>query len=147
MKKVLMLLFFVAIAISCTQGKRVIEKDDILGEWKEIQVRKTKNTPVEKISDCSNDGLTKGSVYTFNSDGTYLQKAICPDAKSEERGRWSYSDNILVLKINASNEEIEYKYSVSDQGKNQIKFSFVLFRKDANIIDYIDGYYVVLEKQ
>lgn len=149
MKKLLGLFILATTISACIMGKFAVEKKDIVGEWKEIKVRKTKNSTVKNISDCSNDSLPKGSLYDFSVDGTYFKKGICPKGKQHEYGVWSYSDNILTLTVidSTSKEDIEYKYSVSNQNKNQIKLSFVLFRKDASIIDYIDGYYVVLEKR
>ncbi|KAF2518338.1 copper resistance protein NlpE [Flavobacterium salilacus subsp. salilacus] len=144
MKKVLMLLFFAAIAISCTQVKRLIEAEDIVGKWKEVQGRKTKNSPVEDIIVNCNDSLSNGDIFFFNTDGTYLKRSICPDRQHEEEGTWVYRNNIISLTTGKDN----IKFSVSDAGKNKIKLSSLLINIDGTVIDDFDmGFFVVLEKQ
>lgn len=145
MKKTL-LLFFAGAIIGCSEGKKIIEKEDIMGQWKEVQVKKTRKTLVMDVTDCENKG--GGDIYTFNADGSYTTKNFCTGEMDSEGNTWTYEDNILDLKDKDSEGNLfEVRYSVSDNGNNQLKLSLVFNQYNGHCPVDMYGYYVVLDKQ
>ncbi|KAF2518336.1 hypothetical protein E0W68_09960 [Flavobacterium salilacus subsp. salilacus] len=153
MKKIVLFIFALSL-FGCTTGKRLIEAEDIIGKWKEVQGRATKNSPLKDISTNCEDNSSNGSIFIFNSDGTFLLKSICPDKQPEEKGKWVYHNNILSLTQNISDlnqgdfTDYNAKYSVSNEGNNKIKLYVLSSQVDGNIHDDFDrGSYIILEKQ
>ena len=128
----------------CSASKRIIEKKDIPGQWKEIQGRATKNSPVKDAADDCLGGPNSSSMFLFKNDGSYSYNDNCSEKKYKEKGTWEYRDHILSLTTGNYN----IKFSVSDAGRNKIKLSSLLTNNDGNLHDYFDfGYFVILEKQ
>ena len=144
MKKIILLLLIAVAAISCSQDKKIIEREDLIGQWKEIQRRATLKTPVHDIPDCE-DKHMYGELYTFNTDINYTVKNICPGGKPEEKGTWIYRDNILSL----MKGEYNYKISVLDEGSDKVKFAVVSAEKNGvSVVDFFQvGTYSIFEKQ
>lgn len=143
MKKLILLLIVVT-AVSCSEDKRIVEREDIIGEWKEIQRRNTKKIPVYDILDCD-DKNANGELYTFNADSTYTVRGICPGVEPEVKGEWIYRDNIISL----MKGEYNYKFSVVYEGNNKIKFAVVSVEKNglSNVDFFQLGTYSIFEKQ
>lgn len=143
MKKIFLFILTIMI-FGCSASKRIIEKDYILGQWKEIQGRATKNSPVKDAADDCLGGPNSSSMFLFKNDGSYSYNDNCSEQKYKEKGTWEYRDHILSL--TTGNDNI--KFSVSYAGKNKIKFSSLLINMDGDVVDNFDfGYFVILEKQ
>jgi len=144
MKKLSLLLLLVVSAISCSGDDKVIEREDIIGQWKEIQRRPTKKTPVYNIPDCG-DEKANGQLYTFKADSTYTVRNFCPGGKPEENGRWIYRDHVISL----TKDSINMKYSLVNEGDNRIKFAFISYENNgrSNMDGFEMGYYSMFEKQ
>jgi len=130
MKQALLLIFIFTIA-SCSEEKKVIERKDIIGQWKEIQRKPSKRRSAINFVECK--GNVIGQLYTFNADSTYTAKGYCPgNTKPEEKGTWMYRNNVLSI----TNDSIKWRYSVSDAGDNKIKFLVVT--SEINGESYVD---------
>ena len=140
MKKNLVLSILAVFIFSCTTNKTVVEKKELVGEWKEIKGRATKNAGVKDIiTDCED-----GCSFTFKNDGTYFYNGACDDKKPEENGTWIYRDNILSLTTGKDN----IKFSVSGVGEDKLKLSSLSINIDGNLSDNFDmGFFVILERQ
>jgi hypothetical protein len=144
MKKILIQFTFLVTVIGCSDYNSGIQKEDIVGEWKEIQVRNTKNSPIKNVVVNCEDSLSDAGICFFNPDGTYTQDDICPDKEPEQKGKWEYRDSIISLTIGKDN----MKFSVSDAGKDKIKLSSLSIDIDGTVTDKSDsGFFIVLEKQ
>lgn len=142
MKKIVLLIFIVALA-SCSKEKRVIERSDLIGQWKEIERKPTKRRPPINV-ECK--GNISGLLYTFNADSTYTAMGYCPENKIPgEKGTWMYRNNVLSI----TNDSIKWRYSVSDAGDKKIKFLVVT--SEVNRESYVDWdlmeFSIILEKQ
>lgn len=144
MKKFILLLLISETASSCAEDKKFIEREDVIGEWKEIQRRNTNKVPVFNIPDCGDKNAT-GELYTFNVDSTYTVKSICPGGEPEEKGTWIYRDHVLSL----TKDSINIKFSLTHEDRNKIRFNVISWEN--NGVSHVDmfklGTYSVFEKQ
>ena len=144
MKKLIMLFVLAITILNCKEGSQQIERSDILGVWKEVQGRITKNSPIKDIivTDCENGSDVFS--YNFKNDGIVLLKSTCPDAELQEEWKWDYQSDVLTLTTGNDN----MKFSVSDEGENKIKLSSISVTIDGALSDSYDfGYFLVLEKK
>lgn len=144
MRELSLLLLLVISSIACSGDKKMLQSEDIIGQWKEIQRRPTIKTPVYNIPDCG-DEKANGQLYTFKADSTYTVRDFCPGGKPEEKGRWIYRDHVISL----TKDSINMKYSLVDEGDNKIKFAIISW--ESNGVSPIDGfamgYFSMFEKQ
>lgn len=142
MKKLLFLFSLTIIALSCTDRKHEIERNDIIGEWKEVQRRNATYATLRDVTSCKND--EKGQVFIFTANGKYVSKSQCPNDKPVGMGRWEYRDNVISM----TSEKYNIKFSISYVESGKIKFSQLLYTEEGITRDLFDvGFYSILEKQ
>lgn len=141
--KNIIIVFFAIIMFSCSKEKRMIDRSELIGQWKEIQRKNTKTGSLRDISGC--EGKIEASTYTFKADNICITKNYCDNSEPEKKGTWMYRDNVLSI----VNGDMNLKYSVSDAGDNKIRLLIVT--AEVNGFSSVDWdmmeVYSILEKQ
>ncbi|MFD2603692.1 hypothetical protein [Flavobacterium suzhouense] len=148
MRKIALLLLAL-MAVSCTQNKQEIKTIDMQGHWKTLQTKVSKKTPIHDVN-CE-DGKAKwnGSVYTFNTDGSFSAKDICTGKSDSDsqKCKWKYEDHVLILESIYKGKDMRQVYSVSDIGDGKTKWKIIYTRYDQVYNMEDSGYYLIMQKQ
>ncbi len=147
MKKIALLLLSV-IAMSCAKDKHEITSADMQGEWKTLQGKASRKTPLRDVEPCEGENF-KGEIYTLNADGSFSTKSICSGkpVNDTQKNTWKYEDHILTLQFIYKGNETKNVYSVSDMGDDKVKWKLLYSRYDMNYNLEDVGYYLVMKKQ
>lgn len=147
MKKIA-LLVLASIAISCTENKQAIETSSLQGQWKTLQKKVSKKTPVHDVGKCDGENAEwKGDVYTFNADGSFSTKDICTGKPNPtQKNTWKYENHVLTLQYMNQENEMKEVYSVSDIGDDKVKWNMIYTRYNMQYMENT-GYYLIMQKQ
>ena len=146
MKKIVLFILAV-IAISCAKDKQEIGTADMQGQWKTLQEKKSRKTPIHDVNCDGENAKWEGDIYTFNSDGSFSTKDICSGKlKDTKKNTWKYEDHILTLQYIFQDKEMKVVYSVLDMGDDKVKWKMIYSKYDMNYMENT-GYYLVVQKQ
>lgn len=147
-------LFVAAVFItSCTDSNRILKQDELIGEWKIVQLKASPNHPLRDVTDCKGDSVgQKANVYTFKSGGAFLQKDVCSGklivGSTDNPGHWVYAADELTLFYHDKGENAQTSFLVEDKGNGKISLRHLYTFYDKPNCYLSPGMYsYVLEKQ